>query len=335
MACSRSRCASRRDKLDYRFRLRPEARFFDGTRVTAADVAFSLNVLKEKGHPIYAQLLSEVESATAEGDDVVHVRFVEEPQPRRPSHRRRHAGLLRRVVEGPRLRRRDARRAARLRPLQGQDASSRAASSNSSGDPNYWGAKLPVNRRPEQFRPAALRILPRAAGRLRGVQGRRDQLSRGVHLALLGDVLRLSRRQGRAGQEGGAARRLAVAHAGLVSQHAARAVQGPARPRGDRPLLRFRMDEQEHHVFVLQADRLVLPQHDMEAKGKPGPDELKLLEPFRGQALARRVRRALRSAGQRRLGLRPQAAEAGLRPLARGGLQARRLDDACCRTASR
>ena len=45
------------DKLDYRFRLRPEARFFDGSKVTAADAAFSLNILKEKGHPIYAQLL--------------------------------------------------------------------------------------------------------------------------------------------------------------------------------------------------------------------------------------------------------------------------------------
>src|SRR5579862_4612756 len=65
------------DKLDYRFRLRPEARFFDGSRVTAADVAFSLNVLKEKGHPVYAQLLREVESANPEGDDVVHVRFVQ------------------------------------------------------------------------------------------------------------------------------------------------------------------------------------------------------------------------------------------------------------------
>jgi len=56
------------DKLDYRFRLRPEARFLDGSRVAAADVAFSLNVLKDKGHPIYAQLLKEVESANAEGD---------------------------------------------------------------------------------------------------------------------------------------------------------------------------------------------------------------------------------------------------------------------------
>src|SRR5271166_2807188 len=66
------------DKLDYRFRLRPEARFFDATRVTADDVAFSLNILKDKGHPVYAQLLREVESAAPEGDDVVHVRFVKD-----------------------------------------------------------------------------------------------------------------------------------------------------------------------------------------------------------------------------------------------------------------
>ena len=40
------------DKLTYRFLIRPEARFHDGSRLTAKDVAFSLNVLKAKGHPI-------------------------------------------------------------------------------------------------------------------------------------------------------------------------------------------------------------------------------------------------------------------------------------------
>jgi microcin C transport system substrate-binding protein len=64
------------DKLTYRFLLRPEARFSDGSRLTAADVAFSLNVLKEKAHPTYSQLLSEVESVSAEADDVVLVRFI-------------------------------------------------------------------------------------------------------------------------------------------------------------------------------------------------------------------------------------------------------------------
>jgi microcin C transport system substrate-binding protein len=64
------------DKLTYRFFLRPEARFWDGTRVTAGDVAFSIMVLKNKGHPTYSQLLTDVESVTAESDDVVVARFI-------------------------------------------------------------------------------------------------------------------------------------------------------------------------------------------------------------------------------------------------------------------
>ncbi|MGD0565473.1 MAG: extracellular solute-binding protein [Roseiarcus sp.] len=66
------------DRLDYRFLLRSEARFSDGSKLTAADVAFSLNVLKEKAHPTYSQLLSEVESVSAEAEDVVYVRFIKE-----------------------------------------------------------------------------------------------------------------------------------------------------------------------------------------------------------------------------------------------------------------
>ena len=45
------------DGLTYRFLLRPEARFHDGSRLTAHDVAFSLKMLKEKGHPIITQLM--------------------------------------------------------------------------------------------------------------------------------------------------------------------------------------------------------------------------------------------------------------------------------------
>ena len=67
---------------------------------------------------------------------------------------------------------------------------------------------------------------------------------------------------------------------------------------------------------------------DMEAKGKPGPDELKLLEPFRDKLAAVRLRRSLYAPGQRRLGRRSHAAQAGLRSPALGRVQARRLDDA-------
>ena len=66
------------DKLGYRFLLRPEARFADGSKVTAADVKFSLDVLKEKAHPTYSQLLVEVDGVDAEADDVALVRFVKE-----------------------------------------------------------------------------------------------------------------------------------------------------------------------------------------------------------------------------------------------------------------
>ncbi|MEI6537673.1 MAG: ABC transporter substrate-binding protein, partial [Verrucomicrobiaceae bacterium] len=63
------------DKLTYRFLLRPEARFHDGSKLTAKDAAFSLNILKTKGHPTYRTALSELASAEAESDDVLLVRF--------------------------------------------------------------------------------------------------------------------------------------------------------------------------------------------------------------------------------------------------------------------
>jgi microcin C transport system substrate-binding protein len=63
------------DKLTYRFILRPEARFHDGSKLTAKDVAFSLNILKEKGHPVYRTILSEMAGAEAEADDIATIRF--------------------------------------------------------------------------------------------------------------------------------------------------------------------------------------------------------------------------------------------------------------------
>lgn len=63
------------DKLTYRFLLRPEARFHDGSKLTARDAAFSLNILKEKGHPVFRAVLPQMVSAEAEADDVLRVQF--------------------------------------------------------------------------------------------------------------------------------------------------------------------------------------------------------------------------------------------------------------------
>ena len=63
------------DGLTCRFLMRPEAAFHDGSRMTAHDVAFSLNVLKEKGHPIITQLMRDVTGVEASDDATVVVRF--------------------------------------------------------------------------------------------------------------------------------------------------------------------------------------------------------------------------------------------------------------------
>jgi microcin C transport system substrate-binding protein len=63
------------DKLVYRFTMRPEARFHDGSKLTAQDAAFSLNALKEKGHPLIVVQLRDMVKAEAADDATVIVTF--------------------------------------------------------------------------------------------------------------------------------------------------------------------------------------------------------------------------------------------------------------------
>ncbi|MEA2890053.1 MAG: microcin transport system substrate-binding protein [Bradyrhizobium sp.] len=65
------------DKLAYRFTLRPEARFHDGTRLTAHDAAFSLTTLKTKGHPLILQQMRDMVKAEALDDATLVVTFAE------------------------------------------------------------------------------------------------------------------------------------------------------------------------------------------------------------------------------------------------------------------
>src|SRR6195256_6121233 len=65
------------DKLTYRFTLRPEARFHDGSKLTARDAAFSLTTLKEKGHPLIIVQLRDMVQAQAIDDATLVVTFAE------------------------------------------------------------------------------------------------------------------------------------------------------------------------------------------------------------------------------------------------------------------
>jgi microcin C transport system substrate-binding protein len=61
--------------LSYRFLMRPGIKFHDGSPLTAHDVAFSLKILKDKGHPIARQLLRDLVGAEATDDATVVLRF--------------------------------------------------------------------------------------------------------------------------------------------------------------------------------------------------------------------------------------------------------------------
>ena len=63
--------------LTYRFTLRAEPKFHDGTPLTAHDVVWSLATLKEKGHPIITQQLRDFGGAEVIDDRTLVVRFAE------------------------------------------------------------------------------------------------------------------------------------------------------------------------------------------------------------------------------------------------------------------
>ena len=150
--------------------------------------------------------------------------------------------------------------------------------------PDYWGRDLPVNLGQNNFDQRALRVFPRPAGRLRGVQVRRHQLPRGVHLPDLGDRLRLPGLPRGPRQARGHRPRRRRSDARLVLQHPPRDVQGPrasARRSGSPSISNGRT--RTSCSASTTALHSFFENSDMKAVGPPAPEELALLEPFRGK----------------------------------------------------
>lgn len=63
------------DRNSFEFQLRPEAKFTDGSPVTAEDVAFSSLLLKEQGHPRLAIALINLDEAIVIDDHTVRLEF--------------------------------------------------------------------------------------------------------------------------------------------------------------------------------------------------------------------------------------------------------------------
>ena len=111
---------------------------------------------------------------------------------------------------------------------------------------------------------------------------------------------------------------------GLVLQHAPRRLQGSAHPRGHRPRLRLRMDEREHHVRrCIKRTTSYFENTRHEGVGQAFAGGAGAAGAVPRQAAGRRLRRAVRAAGLRRLGPGPAPPAPRGRTSARGRLQAR------------
>ena len=279
--------------------------FHDGSKLTAHDAAFSLTTLKAKGHPLI--LVADArhgEGGSARRRDAGrHLR--RKARARRAALCREPADLLEGLLRDAAVRRIDARYPARIGAVQGRQVRGQSLHRIRAGQ-GLVGRRSAGLPRQLQFRHRALRILPRPRCRVRRLHRQELSVPRGIHRADLGDALRFPGRQGRPRQARDPAGRNAVRRAGLVHQHPPRQVQGSARARGADPRLRFRMDQQDHHVRRLCAHPFAVPEfrHDGERAAVAGRTQAARAVSRPGAG--RGVRRAVRAAGVRRLGAGPR-----------------------------
>jgi microcin C transport system substrate-binding protein len=270
------------DKLTYRFLLRPEARFHDGSRLTAGDVAFSLMTLKAKGHPTFRTILSEVVSAEAEADDVVAVRL--SPQRSRDLHLT-VAGMP--IFSEAYWKGRDFEAATMEPPLGsgpyklGRFEQGRFIEFDRV--PDYWGKNLPVNVGQNNF------------DRIRWEYFRDRQVAfEAFKSGVMNFHEEFTSRTWATGYDFPAFREERVKRE-RIDRAGAVATQGwyfnTRREMFKDPRIReaiglvFDFEWTNQNIMFGMYTRLTsfFENSDMKAVGRPGPEELKLLEPFRGK----------------------------------------------------
>ena len=187
------------------FYLRPEAKFADGTPLTADDVVFSFDTLKSKGHPIYHQTLQDVIKAEALDPHTVRYSFT--------------GDLVRDLPLTVAMLPIFSKTYYATRPFEETTLDPPLGSGPYLVDQVAQGRTIVYRRNPGllgegsagqsramELRQDPLRIFPRPHAGDGGVQGRRLRFPRGVHLEGLGDRIRLPGNPRRQGEERSACR---------------------------------------------------------------------------------------------------------------------------------
>ena len=128
------------------FHLDPAAKFSDGKPVTAEDVLFSWQLLRDKGRPNHRTYYAKVTKAEAIGDGAVRFDLSGSDDRELAAHSRTDAGAWRGTPSIPRPSRRPR---SRRRSGSGPYVVSQVDPGKSvtlKRDPNYWGRDLPINR---------------------------------------------------------------------------------------------------------------------------------------------------------------------------------------------
>ena len=307
------------DRSSVTFRLRPEAKFADGSALTADDVVFTFDTLKEKGHPAYRVQLKDVTKAEALDAHTVRYTFTGTETRDLPLV---VAGLP--ILSKAYYATREFDQTTLEPPLgsgpykigdfkQGAFVSYRRRE-------DYWAKDLPVNRGRFNFdelryeyyrdRTAELESLKAGAFDLREEFTSRDWATAyDIAAVKEGRLLRVTLPdQSPSGAQGFFLNTRRPKFADLRVRKALDYA--------------FDFEWTNKNIFygLYTRTESFFENSDMKATGKPSPAELALLEPFRGQLPARGVRGALHAARLRRLGPGSQAAARGRTASGRGRL---------------
>ncbi len=270
------------DRTSVTYTLRPEARFQDGSKITPEDVIWTFDTLKSKGHPRYKLYYADVLKAEKVGDNAVKFTF-------RDGNNRELPSI---IGEMPVLSKAYWSKIDFSKPLQEAPLGSgpykiasfeMGRSITYQRDPNYWGKDLPVNRgrynfatiRYDYYRDTSIALEAFKAGQY---DIRVENVSKNWAVGYDSPALRAG-----------------LIKKELIPNKLPQGMQGFAfntrKPLFQDPRVRdaltylFDFEWTNKNLFygAYTRSRSYFSNSELAATGTPSADELKLLEPFKGQ----------------------------------------------------